>query len=89
MKLCWLESCPILQSYLLIGHLVEHLALKSDKVGLLDLLSEHVQVLEGISVEEEDSFSDEVLTLILLPIPDLLFDVPGRVLCLHDVSIGC
>ena len=61
---------------------------KLAEVRCFDLLTEQVQILEDLSVEEKDSFSYQVFALGLLTVANELLDVPRVVFHFDYVAIG-
>ena len=69
-----LESSFILQLLLLLTHLNHDLVDIMGEICLLILKSKVIQRAERLPVHLQDSFSDQVLTLCLLVVADLLFN---------------
>ena len=88
LKLGRLECRSILQICLLVMHIGKHLFFELAEVRCFDLQAKQVQILEHLSVQEKDSFSDQVLALGFLAVANILLDVPRVVPRLHDVAIG-
>ena len=88
LKLGRLECRPVVQVSLLMVHISQHLFFELAEVRCFDLQAKQVQILEHLSVQEKDSFSDQVLALGFLAVANILLDVPRVVPRLHDVAIG-
>ena len=76
LKLCRLESRSIVQICLLMVHISQHLFFELAEVRCFDFLTEQVQILEDLSVEEKDSFSYQVFALCILTVANELLYVP-------------
>ena len=76
LKLGRLECRPVVQVSLLMVHISQHLFFELAEVRCFDLLTEQIQILEDLSVEEKDSFSYQVFALCILTVANELLYVP-------------
>ena len=84
-----LEVRAVLQGCLLRLHLLKYLILQVTHVRGFNFQCKLVQLLESLCIRHENTFSDHVLPLGLLAIPNLLLNTPGSISSPDNVPIAC